>query len=101
MSRLLPSDWKVQVDNKMRGAYGDTNYDKKVVRVSKKAHRPKSKGRRKTPNNDGSENLLMTIMHEMNHVRHPNMSEKGVEKLAKAMKSRMSDKQKAKYYNLV
>lgn len=94
--------WRIKKDDRLRGAYGETNYDKKLIRINKKKHRStNTKLKRYTPNKDGSENLLMTIVHEVNHVVHPNMKERGIEKLAKAMKARMSDKQKAKYYNLI
>lgn len=90
---VLPKGWKMK-RAKVRGAFGETDYDKKVVKINKKRHEKGSMAR----NPDGTENLLTTILHEINHVRYPKKSEKGVEKLAVAMKSRMSDKQKAKYY---
>ena len=58
--------YKIKVDNKMRGAYGDMNSDKKLIRIHKKRH----KGNKK--------NLANTIIHEKMHVDHPKMWEKTV-----------------------
>lgn len=90
---VLPKGWKMK-RGKVRGAFGETDYDRKVIKINKKAHKTGTM----TRNPDGSESLLTTILHEVNHVRHPKKGERGVEKLARAMKSRMGPRQKAKYY---
>lgn len=87
--------WQYKNDPKLK-AYGETDYDKRTIRINKQRHKKKFK--RTNPNKDGSENLLDTIIHEDLHRKHPNMREKNVKKLAKAMKSKMSKKQKAKHY---
>lgn len=81
----------------MRGAYGEIDYDRKVIKVNPKRHKSK-KVRRLTSNKDGTENLLVTMLHEEVHRNHPKMHERNVEKLARAMKSRMGDKAKKKTY---
>lgn len=90
--------FKVKTDNKLRGAFGETDLDKKVIRINKKRHRANAPVKHLTPNKDGSENLLTTIVHEGIHAKQPNKKENSVEKLARAMVSRMSPKQKSRYY---
>lgn len=90
--------WTFKNSNKLRGAYGETDYDKKLVRVNKRRHKSKT-AKRITPNKDGSENLLTTIAHEMVHVNHPRRTEKSTEKLARAMVSKMGKKQKGRLYS--
>ncbi len=91
--------WQFKTDNKLRGAFGETDYDKKIVRINKRRHAKNQPVRHLTKNKDGSENMLVTALHEINHVKHPKMGERGVEKLARAMKSRMSKKQKNRIYS--
>lgn len=86
----------IKKDNKLRGAYGETDFEKKTIRINKAKHKKAAK--RITPNRDGSENMLTTILHEGMHVKHPNASERSVEKLARAMKTRLSTKQKNRIY---
>lgn len=80
--------YKRKVDNKMR-SYGDTDYEKKVVRVNK------SKKKNKRPGE-----VLDTIVHEKMHVRHPKMHEKTVVKRTRKVVKTMSKKEKAKHYKL-
>ena len=89
--------WKYKTTNK-RGAFGETDFEKKTITINKKRHKSKNV-RKLTPNKDGSENLLTTIAHEFAHKNHPKInSEKKIEKLARAMVSKMSPKRKAKLY---
>lgn len=83
---------------KVRGGYGETDLKNKVIKIDKSKHKRKGT-KRITPNKDGSENMLTTIVHEMTHKRHPKMGEEKVEKLARAMKSRMGTKQKQRLYS--
>ena len=92
--------FKVKNDAKLRGAYGETDFDKKTIRINKAKHKKKGV-KRITPNKDGSENMAMTILHEAMHAKHPKKGEKAVENLARAMKSRMSPKQKKRLYSKV
>lgn len=91
--------WTYRSDPKLNGAYGETDFDKKEIRVNKKAHRSKSL-KRISPNKDGSENLLKTIYHEEMHKRHPRMHEKTVRKLEKNAE-KLSKRQKAKFYSRI
>ncbi len=85
---IQPKKFKRIVDNKMR-AYGDTDLEKKVIRINKK--KAKLKGRKGE--------LLDSIMHEENHRIHPKMHEKNVRKLTKKNVNKMGKKQKQKLYN--
>lgn len=98
----LIGGFQVKKDNSLRGAYGETDFDKKTIRINKKKHKATNKNtKRITPNKDGSENLLNTILHEAMHVKHPKLGERAVEKLARAMKTRMSPTQKQRLYSKV
>lgn len=92
--------FKVKKDSSLRGAYGETDFEKRVVRINKKKHKS-TKEKRITPNKDGSENMATTIQHELLHVKYPRKNEKAIEKLARAMVGKKSPKQKAKLYKLV
>lgn len=93
----MASRWKYKV-GKVRGGFGEIDTVKKVIKIDKAKHRSKAQ-KRITPNQDGSENILRTITHEMAHKRFPNKNEKAIEKLGRAMASRMTKKQKAKLYS--
>jgi hypothetical protein len=60
--------YRFKKDNKMRGAYGDWDGDKKIVRINKKLHKNNKK------------RLANTIIHEKMHINHPKMWEKTVAK---------------------
>ena len=68
--------------------YGETDLDKKKIRINKK----KSK-------NGGPGQLLNTIVHEETHARHPKMHERTVRKKTKSLTGRMSKTTKQKYYS--
>lgn len=96
----MSRNWKFKKDNKLRGAFGETDFEKKTVRINKKMHKTARKtGKYDVPKKDST--LLNTIVHEKLHTQHPKMTEKSVRKLARAMAGRMTPKQKAKHYNLV
>ncbi|MCJ7804933.1 hypothetical protein MUP35_04365 [Patescibacteria group bacterium] len=81
-------DWKFTVDNKMKDGVGETDYNKKLVRVNK----VKAKKR-------GSGEVLKTIKHEVDHIKHPKMHEKTVYKREKDT-LKLPKKTKAKLYRL-
>jgi hypothetical protein len=87
--------WKWVTDNKMKGAYGETDFDKKTVKVNKKIHKNK-KVKMGIPKKDGT--LLNTIVHEGLHVKHPKMTEKVVRKEARKVVNKMGTKAKKKAY---
>lgn len=89
--------WKYKT-GKVKGGFGETDFSKKTITIDKKKHKRGAKVGHLTKNKDGSENMMTSIMHEEMHKRHPKKSEKAVEKLARAMKSRMSPKQKKRMY---
>ena len=87
-----------KIDNKLKGSYGESNVETKVVKINKKAHKKKSLERiNKNPN--GTESLVDTMVHEEMHVRHPKMHEKTVRQKARAVVKRMGQKQKARLRN--
>lgn len=90
--------YKFKSNNKLKGAYGETDFVKRTITINKKRHKGKRHpGVRKNP--DGSANLLDTIVHEMMHSKHPRMKEKTVRKKTPRVVKRLSKKQKKKLYS--
>ena len=81
--------WKRKTDNRMH-AYGDTDIEKKVIRVNKK----------KSKNSGRKGEVLDTIVHEASHAKHPKMKEKNVRKYTKRLTKKLNRKQKQSYYKL-
>lgn len=81
--------YKKVVDNHTRD-FGDTDFDKHLIRINKKIN--------KTKGSQGE--LINTIAHEFNHVKHQKMKEKNIEKLTLKTVKHMSKKSKAKDYNM-
>lgn len=82
--------WKKVIDNKMRGAYGETDFDKKLIRINKKRHaKGKVHDKRTKKNKNGSASMIDTIVHEEMHMKHPKMHEKTVRKLTPKVVKRM------------
>lgn len=77
--------FKYVVDNKLRGKYGETDFEKKVVRINKKAHAK-----------DG-EHLGKTIYHESLHAKFPSMTEKEVRRREKNWHKLPAKKKRALY----
>ena len=67
--------WKF-VNKKVRGAFGDTDYNKKLVRIDKAKHKKKTKYN--IPEKDNT--LLNSIVHEDMHTKKPKMTEVQVRK---------------------
>ncbi len=81
------SGFKKVVDNHTRD-FGDTDFDKHLVRINKKMNRAK-----------GSQGeLINSIAHEFNHIKHGKMSEKKIQKLTLKTVAHMSKKAKSKDY---
>lgn len=81
------------VDNKLRGAYAESDLDTGLVRVNKKRHSQKGYDRI-NPNKDGTENLASTVQHELLHFKHPKAHERTIRKKEKASMKRMSSRRK-------
>lgn len=96
----MKSSWKIKIDNRLRGAYGETDYEKKIIRINKKRHKS-TRHMRITPNKDGSEKLIATLHHEVNHVLHPKKREKTVRKEEKTFLKKGTQKAKKKLYSLI
>lgn len=89
--------WKYQ-KGKVRGGYGQTDFKKKTITVDPKKHRS-TKYARKVRDKDGSENMLVTMAHELLHKAHPDWTEKKVEATARAFHKSASRKQKNRIYS--
>jgi hypothetical protein len=81
--------WKRKTDNKMH-AFGDTDLDKKVIRVNKK----------KSKKDGGKGEVLDTIVHETAHAKHPKMKEKNIRKHTKRLIKKLNKRHKKSYYSL-
>lgn len=89
--------WRMKVDNGMHGIFGETDPASHTIKINKKLHAQKGGGHL-IKNIDGTEKLIGTIVHEMEHAKHPNMHEKTVRKFAKKRIKKMSTRQKQKAY---
>lgn len=83
---------------KVKGGYGETDFGKKTITIDKSKHK-RSSYKRITPNKDGSENMLVTMAHELMHKAHPSWSEKKVESAARKKHKRMSKSEKSRVYS--
>lgn len=92
--------WKYQQDNKMRGAFGETDYDKKLIRINKKRHKSKSAAKI-SPKKNGDEHLGKTIYHEELHRKHPKWTERKVRQHEKKDWKKLTPAQKKKYYSKI
>jgi len=81
-----PKKFKRVKDNKMRD-YGDTDWNKRVIRVNKSKKKNKKRG-----------DIINTIVHEERHVKHPKEHEKTVRKKTKLSVKRMNSKTKKRAY---
>ena len=92
--------YKKVVDNKMKGAYGETDFEKKQIRINKKRHaKGKPHDKRTKKNRDGSASIIDTIVHEEMHAKHPKMKERTVRKLTPKKVLKMSVEAKKKKYS--
>lgn len=86
--------WK-RVVGKVRGGFGETDFDKKTIRIDKSKH--KNKALYDVPKKDSS--LINTIVHEEMHRQNPKMTEKQVRKRTRLKVKKMSKKLKVKMYS--
>lgn len=77
------------LDNKLKGAYAESDLDTGLVRVNKKRHYQKGV-QRINPTKDGHENLTSTLYHEKLHFKHPNARERTIRKMEKRGMKTMS-----------
>ena len=83
------------VDNKLKGAYADSDLDTGLVRVNVKKHFQKG-FKRINPTPEGNENLTSTIYHELLHFKHPKAKEMNIRKMEKSGVKKLSSKSKRK-----
>lgn len=81
------------MDNKLRGAYAESDLDTGLIRVNKKRHFQKDY-KRINPTPDGHEDLASTVQHELLHFKHPEAHENTIRKMEKSTMKRMSPKRK-------
>ncbi len=89
MAKSKLKQFKKVVDNHTKD-FGDTDFDKHLIRINK--HMNKTKG--------SQGELINTIVHEFDHVKHPKMKEKNVQKLALKGVKKMTRKAKNKDYKI-
>lgn len=89
--------WQYKTNNKMRGALGSTDLDKKVITINKKKHKDR-RLMKSVPKKQRS--LINTIVHERMHAKHPKMKEKAVRRKSVAAVARMGAKAKRRAYKL-
>ena len=87
-----------KVNNKLKGAFGQTTYYEHgaTIEINKKRHKDK-RALKKFPKKDRS--MLNTIVHEELHAAHPKMHEKTVLKVARKRVAGLSRKRKKKLYS--
>lgn len=81
--------------------YGETDFDKHLIRVNKKKSRKNPKYTR--PVNKHANrypDVLGTIAHEEKHRKSPKMKEKNVAKYERRIVKKLSKQQKKRYYSL-
>ena len=86
------------VTAKVKGGFGETDFDKKVVKIDKAKHKDK-KYKHSVPKQDST--LLNTIVHEHLHTQKPKATEEQVRKQARLRVKTMSRKLKTKTYKLI
>lgn len=87
--------FKRRVNNKLRGMFGETDYEKRTIEINKKQHK-RARSLAGLPKKDRS--LLNTIVHEETHAAHPRMHERAVRKTTRKRVTRMPRKEKNKMY---
>lgn len=81
--------WEYRIDDKLKGAFGETDFSKKRILINRKLHKKRK------------ESIIDTLVHETMHKNHPRMKEKTVRKRTPAVLSRMSERSKRKLYSKI
>ncbi len=89
---------KFKVNNKLRGAFGETDLNTGTITINKKMHAAAKKNPKKYGLSKKETTILNTIVHENMHVKHPKMHEKTVRKLTKKKVAHMTPTAKKKAY---
>lgn len=80
---------RIVVDNKLKGAYAESDLKTGLIRVNKKKHTDKNL-KRINPLPNGNEDLASTVQHELLHFKHPKARERTIRKMEKASVKKMS-----------
>lgn len=94
----MKKPWRYRVNNKMRGAFGETDFDTRTITINKKLHKKANLKKYRVAKKDKS--LLNTIVHELTHKKHPKATERSVVKKTRTALTRMSPKAKKRAYRL-
>ena len=89
MDKWFQNKYRVKIDNKMR-YFGETDTKKKVIKINK----------RKSKSTGTKGELIDSINHEVQHAKHPHLSERQTEKRTINSTNKLSKKSKQKLYNL-
>jgi len=106
MQKHKTTKWTYKDDKKLKGAFGQTDFKKKVISVNKKVHKQakklnKSQSRKKYGMAKSETTLLNTLVHETRHKNHPKELEKTVRKKSKEVVKKLGKKAKSKLYSKV
>lgn len=92
--------WTFHNSRKLRGAFGETNFSTKTVRINKARHVKARSDKRLLGGVAKKDNTIInTIVHELTHKNHPKMHEKNVRKVARTKVNKMSRKVKGLLYS--
>ncbi len=98
MARKKKKGWKY-VAKKLKGSYGETDFDKKTITVDKNKHKKaKKQSYKKRGFSKKDATLINTIVHEKMHSQHPKMHEKTVRRKTRKVVKKMGKKSKKKLY---
>lgn len=93
--------WTFKNDHKLRGAYGETDFKKKTIRVNRKRARLDPKFKRPVNKNATKyPDVLATMVHELHHATHPKATERQTIKAERRKVATMSKKEKRRVYSL-
>lgn len=84
---------RIVVDNKLKGAFGETDLDTNVIKINKKKHFDKSL-KMVNPTGDPYKDLASTVNHELLHIKHPKATETAIRKIEKKQAATMTPKRK-------
>lgn len=83
------------MDNKLKGAYAESDLNTGLIRVNKKRHK-QGGYRRINPTPQGHEDLASTVQHELLHFAKPRAHERTIRKLEKKTMAKASKGHRAR-----
>lgn len=105
VSYAKKGEWKYVSDPKMKGAFGETDFGKKRIRVNKKLSKRAAKMKKGVHKKYGMSkketSVINTLVHERMHAQHPRMHERTVRRNTRRKVARMGRRAKQRLYSLV